>query len=87
MVVQLWKQAWLTVALVSMGQGAGLAGPPLSGPISMTRMEIELPDDVAGRLTAAATTEEVAPEALAGKALCESFPVRRTLSLVAFAAP
>lgn len=49
-------------------------------------MEIELPDDVAERLVAAAQAEGVAPETLAGKAVCGAFPVRRKLSFAAIGA-
>lgn len=49
----------------------------------MTRLEIEVPDEVAERLATVAAAEGVAPEELAGKAVCDSFPIRRKLSFVA----
>lgn len=48
----------------------------------MTKLTIELPDDVAQRVTAAAAERGVAPEALAGEILAEQFPARRKLGFV-----
>ncbi len=49
----------------------------------MTRITIEVPDDVAERVAEAAAREGVALEALAGKVVVESFPPRRRLSFAA----
>ena len=43
----------------------------------MTRLTIELPDDVAVRLVADAAERGVPPETLAGRVLAEQFPTRR----------
>ncbi len=43
---------------------------------------IEVPDDVAERVTAVAAERGVAPEQLAGEALGEQFPARRKLGFV-----
>lgn len=48
----------------------------------MTKLTIEVPDDVAQRVTAAAAERGVAPEALAGEVLAEQFPARRELGFV-----
>lgn len=48
----------------------------------MTRITIEVPEDVAERVAEAAAREGVAPETLAGKIVTESFPVRRRLGFV-----
>ncbi len=50
--------------------------------VTVTRFEIDLPDDVAERVSAAAAAEGVDAETLAGKTICESFPSRRKLSFV-----
>lgn len=49
----------------------------------MTRITIEVPDDVAERVNAAAAEQGVAPEALAGQVVVEQFPARRQLGFVA----
>ena len=49
----------------------------------MTRITIEVPDDVAERVNAAAAEQGIAPEALAGKTVAEQFPARRKLSFAA----
>lgn len=49
---------------------------------AMTRITIEVPDDVAERVNAAAAERGVAPEALAGQVVVESFPPRRKLSFI-----
>jgi hypothetical protein len=49
----------------------------------MTRITIEVPDDVAERVNAAAAEAGVAPEALAGQVVVEQFPARRRLGFVA----
>ncbi len=43
---------------------------------------IEVPDDVAERVTAVAAERGVAPEQLAGEALGEQFPPKRKLGIV-----
>lgn len=48
----------------------------------MTRITIEVPDDVAERVNAAAAELGVAPEALAGQVVVEQFPARRRLSFI-----
>jgi predicted transcriptional regulator len=45
----------------------------------MTQMTIEVPDDVAERVKAAAVERGVAAEELAGEAVAEKFPPRRKL--------
>jgi predicted transcriptional regulator len=46
----------------------------------MTRLTIEVPDDVAERVAEAAAERGVASEALVGQVVAESFPARRQLS-------
>lgn len=48
----------------------------------MTRITIEVPDDVAERVNAAAVEAGVAPEQLAGQAVAEQFPPPRRLGFV-----
>lgn len=48
----------------------------------MTKLTIEVPDDVAKRVADAAAERGVAPEALAGEVLAEQFPARRKLGFV-----
>ncbi len=48
----------------------------------MTKLTIEVPDDVAQRVTDAAAERGVAPETLAGEVLAEQFPARRKLGFV-----
>lgn len=48
----------------------------------MTRITIELPDDVAARVAAAAAEAGVAPEELAGRVVATSFPPRRRLGFI-----
>jgi predicted transcriptional regulator len=45
----------------------------------MTRITIELPDELAERVSNAAAERGVAPEQLAGEVLAEQFPARRKL--------
>jgi predicted transcriptional regulator len=49
----------------------------------MTRITIEVPDEVAERVNAAAAEQGIAPEALAGRAVEQQFPPRRKLSFAA----
>lgn len=49
---------------------------------AMTRITIEVPDDVAERVNAAAAERGVAPEQLAGQAVAEQFPARRRLGFI-----
>lgn len=49
----------------------------------MTRITIEVPDDVAERVNAAAAEQGIAPEQLAGQVVVEQFPARRRLSFAA----
>lgn len=49
--------------------------PTLAG--TMTRLTIEVPDDVAARLVADAAERGVPPETLAGQVVAEQFPTRR----------
>lgn len=49
---------------------------------AMTRITIEVPDEVAARVAEAAAREGVALEDLAGRAVVESFPLRRRLSII-----
>lgn len=49
----------------------------------MTKLTIELDDEVAKRLADAAAERGVAPEAVAAEALRERFPPRRRLSFIA----
>jgi predicted transcriptional regulator len=44
---------------------------------AMTRITIELPDEVAARVSNAAAERGVAPEQLAGEVLAERFPARK----------
>lgn len=58
---------------------------PVSGcdtGLVMTKLTIEVPDDVAKRVADAAAERGVAPEALAGEVLVERFPVRPTLGFI-----
>ena len=48
----------------------------------MTKLTIEVPDDVAQRVADAAAERGVAPEALAVEVLTEQFPARRKLGFV-----
>ena len=48
----------------------------------MTKLTIEVPDEVAERVTDAAARQGVAPEALVGQVLAEQFPPRRKLGFV-----
>lgn len=48
----------------------------------MTRITIEVPDDVAARVAQAAAEAGVAPEELAGRVITVSFPARRRLSFI-----
>jgi hypothetical protein len=48
----------------------------------MTRITIEVPDDVAERVNAAAAERGVPTEQLAGEAVVEKFPPRRRLSFI-----
>lgn len=48
----------------------------------MTKLTIEVSDDVAQRVADAAAAQGVAPEQLAGEAVSEKFPPRRKLGFV-----
>ena len=48
----------------------------------MTRLTIEVPDDVAERVAEAAAERGVASEELVGQVVAESFPARRRLSFI-----
>lgn len=48
----------------------------------MTRITIEVADDVAERVNAAAAERGVAPEQLAGQAVADQFPARLRLGFV-----
>lgn len=48
----------------------------------MTRLTIEVPDDVAERVADAAAQQGVAPEQLVGRVVSEQFPPRRRLSFI-----
>lgn len=48
----------------------------------MTKLTIEVPDDVAERVADAAAQRGVAPEELAGQVVTEQFPPRRRLSFI-----
>ena len=52
----------------------------------MTRMTIELPDDLADRVNTAATERGLAPAELAREALAKQFPPSRALSFVGIGA-
>jgi predicted transcriptional regulator len=52
----------------------------------MTTITIELPDDLADRVSNAATERGVAPEQLARDALAEQFPPPRHLSIIGIGA-
>lgn len=52
----------------------------------MTRITIEVPDEVAQRVAEAAAREGVALEALAGQVVVEQFPPRRKLGFVGIGA-
>lgn len=47
-----------------------------------TKLTVEVEDDLAERVAAAATERGVAPEALAAEILAEQFPPRRRLGFV-----
>lgn len=48
----------------------------------MTRLPIEVPDDIAERVADAAAQQGVAPEQLVGQMVSEQFPSRRRLSFI-----
>lgn len=48
----------------------------------MTRLTVEVDEDVAGRVAAAATERGMAPEALAAEVLAEQFGPQRRLGFV-----
>jgi hypothetical protein len=48
----------------------------------MTKLTIEVPDDVAERVVDAAAQRGVAPEELVGQVVTEQFPPRRRLSFI-----
>ncbi len=48
----------------------------------MTKLSVEVPDDVAQRVAAAAAQRGAAPEALAGEVLAQSLPVQRRLGFI-----
>lgn len=48
----------------------------------MTKLTIEVPDDVAQRVADAAADRGLAPEALAGEVVAERFPPRRKLGFI-----
>lgn len=48
----------------------------------MTRLTIEVPDEVAERVADAAAQRGVAPEQLVGQMVTEQFPARRRLSFI-----
>lgn len=48
----------------------------------MTKLTIEVPDDVAERMRAAAAERGVATETVAGEVLVEQFPPRRKLGFI-----
>lgn len=62
---------------VSCSRGSPRLGWSTSTLEAMTRITIEVPDDVAERVNAAAAEQGIAPEALAGQAVAEQFPARR----------
>ncbi|HUC14778.1 MAG TPA: hypothetical protein VMS00_10035 [Acidimicrobiales bacterium] len=49
----------------------------------MTKLTIDVPDDVAARVADAAAERGVASEELLGQVVAESFPSRRSLSFIA----
>jgi hypothetical protein len=49
----------------------------------MTRLTVEIPDEVAARVAAVAAERGIAPEDLAGQILAESFSGSRRLGFVA----
>jgi hypothetical protein len=49
----------------------------------MTKLTIDVPDDVAARVADAAAARGVASEELLGQVVAESFPSRRSLSFIA----
>ena len=52
----------------------------------MTKLTIEVPDDVAQRVADAAAERGVAPEKLAGEVLAEQFPAHRGPSFIGIGA-
>jgi hypothetical protein len=80
-----WAAASITgkCLLIHRGPLRRRAGSTLG---AMTRLTIEVPDEVAERVAQAAAREGVAPEDLAGQAVIESFPPRRTLSFIGIGA-
>lgn len=48
----------------------------------MTKLSVEVPDDVAQRVAVAAAERGVAPEAMAAEVLAQSFPARRRLGFI-----
>lgn len=48
----------------------------------MTKLTIEIDDEVAERLAAAATAQGITPEQLAAQIIAEAFPARRQLGFV-----
>lgn len=67
------------------GLGAAAAGSPVDRFLhwgGMTRLTIEVPEDVAERTPAAAVDRDVAPEALAAEAVAERFAAERPLSFI-----
>jgi len=48
----------------------------------MTKLTIEVPDEVAERVAAAAAERGVSPETLAAETVTERFPARRRLSFI-----
>ncbi len=79
---EVWHPLWHPLVVLVVG-GGGWSVRWLSYAGAMARMEIELPDDVAERVIAAAAIEGIEPAALASKLVCESYGPRRKLSFVA----
>ncbi len=69
-----------------MGLGACCSCHVIGDPYNwdvMTKLTIEVPDDVAERVADAAAERGVASEELLGLVVAESFPARRSLSFIA----
>jgi hypothetical protein len=49
----------------------------------MSKLTVEIPEEVARRVADAAAAKGVDPEVLAGQVLAESFPSRRSLGFIA----
>lgn len=69
-----------TIAASAFGRFSSTSVRTLGG--AMTKLTIEVPDDVAERVVDAAAQRGVAPEELVGQVLTEQFPPRRRLSFI-----